>query len=114
MLNVGQRVVCVDDRREALDAYALETLPKRGSIYTIREIVPCKVFGFDEDALRLVEIVNPALEYLAPSGSVTHELAFRISRFRPVRTTSIDVFLEMLEPAGVDEVQAQALSAASA
>jgi hypothetical protein len=57
--------------------------------------------------------VNPALEYLAPSGSVTHELAFRISRFRPVRPTSIDVFLEMLEPAGVYEVQAQALSPAA-
>jgi hypothetical protein len=27
-----------------------------------------------------------------------HELAFRISRFRPVRSTNIDVFRAMLEP----------------
>jgi hypothetical protein len=73
-------------------------LPKRGSVYTIREIVPCKEMGFDEDGLRLVEIVNLGRRYVSPTGPVTHELAFRVSRFRPVRTTNIDVFRQMLEP----------------
>jgi hypothetical protein len=31
------------------------------------------------------------------------ELAFRVSRFRPVRTTNIDVFRQMLEPQRVAE-----------
>ena len=60
MLYVGQRVVCVDDRRGALDVYVYphERLPKRGIVYTIREIIPCReLYGYDDDALYLAEIV---------------------------------------------------------
>ena len=65
---MSDRELCASTTAARPFVYPLETLPKRGSIYTVREIV-CS----DEDGLRLVEIVNPALEYLAPSGSVTHE-----------------------------------------
>jgi hypothetical protein len=46
------------------------------------------------------EIVNPAITIRVPNGNRrTNEMAFRMSRFRPLRATNIDVFLEMLEPA---------------
>ena len=99
MLHAGQRVVCVDDRiYRNVHAYPNEMLPKRGMIYTVREIIPLRaVYG--EDGLRLVEIVNRPRRYNSPRGWVTNELAFRIWRFRPVSATNIDVFLKMLEPA---------------
>jgi hypothetical protein len=97
MLYVGQRVVYVDDRRKNLITHPHETLPKLGSVYTVRDIIPCRaLYGDDEDGLYLVEIVNPV--------RIKYELAFRVSRFRPVQTTNIDVFLRMLKPTRVVEV----------
>jgi len=101
--HIGQKVVCLDNRLRGGGVYARETLPKVGSVYTIRAIVPCKVYGYDEDGLLLVEVVNSERQYLSPRGPITHELAFRITRFRPVRTTSIDAFRKMLEPLKVRE-----------
>lgn len=46
-----------------------------------------------------MEIVNKVRRYLCPDGrSRKREKAFRMSRFRPVRTTNIEVFTRMLEP----------------
>jgi hypothetical protein len=99
---VGQKVVYVNDRQ--LGPYArMPKLPKLGSVYTIRAIVPCKARGYDEDGLWLVEIVNAPRLYESPTGPVVRELAFRVSRFRPLRTTNIDAFVKMLEPVKVRE-----------
>ena len=57
--------------------------------------------GYDEDGLRLVEIVNAPRQYESPTGPVVDEIAFRLSRFHPVRTTNIDALLKMLEPVTV-------------
>ena len=101
--HVGQKVVCVNDRGDTRGFYYEPQLPKRGSVYTIREIVPRGAYGYDEDGLFLVEIVNPLCIHLYPSGPMKGELQFRVSRFRPVRTTNIDAFLKMLEPTPVHE-----------
>ena len=103
MLHLGQKVICVRDSNWPRGPYGYTpTLPQKGVVYTIRAIVPCRaLFGRDEDGLHLVEIVNPTLP--RKSGWVNGELAFRISRFRPVRTTSIDVFTKMLKPVPVSE-----------
>jgi len=86
--------------------YTRETLPKEGAIYTVREIVDCiRLYGFDEDGLRLIEIINAPGRYTTLSGRVETELAFRMSRFRPLRATSIEVFQRMLEPVPVVEVE---------
>src|SRR5262245_41415899 len=91
---VGQKIVCVNVRHWPRGFGYKPTLPKKGSVYTIRAIVPCRVlYGLDEDGLHLVEIVNPTQVSI-----FKFELAFRMSRFRPVHTTSIEVFEKMLEP----------------
>jgi hypothetical protein len=96
--HVGQRVVCVNGRNwpapRQFGDYT-PTHPKQGEVYTVRAIVLKTLEGYDEDGLHLVEIVNPTRT--KRDGS-TFELAFRMSRFRPVRTTKIDVFLRTLEP----------------
>ena len=102
-LNVGQKIVYVNDCQ--LGPYAITAkLPTLGSVYTIRAIVRCKARGgFDEDGVWLEEIVNAPRLYNSPKGPVVLELAFRVSRFRPLRTTNIDAFLKMLEPVKVRE-----------
>jgi hypothetical protein len=97
--HVGQHVVCIDDRpRPGVRAgRGDERLPKKGITYTIRELVPGAPLGLGDGVL-LEEIVNPVRWYTAPSGPVRIELYFRVYRFRPVRDTSIDVFVKMLEP----------------
>jgi hypothetical protein len=46
----------------------------------------------------LVEVVNAELNYTCRSGPVRCELSFRVSRFRPVQRTNIDVFQKLLKP----------------
>jgi hypothetical protein len=100
---VGQRVVCVNTSRwpRWLWRFGFKlTLPKQGGVYTVRAIYAGRADGRNEDGVWLVEIVNPTLLLKAPNGRLsTTELAFRMSRFRPLRTTNIDVFTAMLEPA---------------
>jgi len=101
VLSVGQRVVCInDDIPDTHKFYKGEALPKRGTIYTIREIVP-PTERYPEIGLYLAEIVNPPRKLR--SGRYV-ELVFRSYRFRPVRSANIDVFLKMLEPTRVREV----------
>jgi hypothetical protein len=96
MFFVGQRVSCTNDRnwptpRDFGDYSPI--LPVRGRVYTVRAIL--RRPEWDEGGLHLVEIVNP----VRLRRSRAFELAFRQSRFRPLRATNIDLFLEMLEPA---------------
>jgi len=106
-LYAGQKVLCLDNRCRGSGSWEHEVLPKNGAVYTIRAIVPCRVeYGLDEDGLLLAEIVNQPRLYSTPRGPVTRELAFRVSRFRPVRTTNIEVFQKMLEPLSAYENEA--------
>jgi hypothetical protein len=106
--DVGQKVVCVDNRPR-LDGsgrrsgHGDETLPAQGAVYTVRAIVPGKPYGYEHDGVLLEEIVNPVRQYQAPSGPVRAELFFAAWRFRPLRSTNIDVFTRMLKSAPVRE-----------
>lgn len=102
MLHVGQKVVCVDIRpveRALRPGYAGTVIPTLGGVYTIRYIFDAGVYGYDEPGLLLCEIVNPVRKYISPAGRpVTCEAFWWSFRFRPVRTTNIDVFEKLLEP----------------
>ena len=74
-------------------------MPTLGGVYTIRDIFDGRIYGHDEPALLLVEIVNPVREYVSHLGRrVTCEPFWLSFRFRPVRATSIDIFTKLLEP----------------
>ena len=100
---VGQKVVYVNDRQIPGGYGYVPNVPKLGCEYTIRQIVACRALGYDEDGLRLVEVVNAPHVHQCPWGTHKSELSFRSSRFRPVRTTSIDANLKKLEPVKVRE-----------
>jgi hypothetical protein len=75
MFRVGQKVVCVDENWRARP-YQWEALPKKGEIYTIRQI-DCERDGI---GVRLHEIHNKLHEYAEGFG----EVRFNSSHFRPV------------------------------
>lgn len=79
--HVGQKVVCIDDGPTPfLDAVPLV----KGVVYTIANI------GLHADsAIGLDEVDAGASQWFA-------------NRFRPVKTTNIDVFLQMLNPVRED------------
>jgi hypothetical protein len=74
------------------------TLPKQGSIYTVRAIAERKSPGYDEDGLLLAEIVNPT--FVFQFANLSTQVRSRISH-EPLPTgsppTNIDVFTKMLE-----------------
>jgi hypothetical protein len=90
---VGQVVVCVDDKGfpYAEGEADGERYPKGGGVYTIRAI---RVDG-DDVGLLLAELVNPWFEW---DGGNKGEISFHVSRFRPAKTTSLEVFEGMLAP----------------
>ena len=90
--HIGERIACVKD-----DGYDPENLayvpnkPVKGCVYTIRGF---DTNGGDELGIYLEEIVNPEDDFCFGR----QEPSFYAWRFRPVRTTSIDVFTAMLAP----------------
>jgi len=90
--HVGQQVVCVNDRfsRDMRWRQTVRNFPILNSIYTIREIyVEGPLVGFC-----FQEILNPCTWFAAGFG----EPAFNSRNFRPVKTTSIEVFKKLLLP----------------
>jgi hypothetical protein len=103
MLQVGQRVVCVDMtfRGDGLrPLYYRTVLPVLGGIYTVRDVFDAAPYGYDDEiGLHLAEVVNPVRRYLCKNRRMVDVEQFWLAfRFRPVRTTNIDVFTAMLEP----------------
>ena len=90
--HVGQQVVCVNDKfsSDLRWRQTVHLFPVRNAIYTIREIhVEGPLTGFC-----FHEIVNPCTWFAAGLG----EPAFNSRNFRPVKTTSIEVFEKLLNP----------------
>lgn len=97
---VGQKVVCVVDEWSkagmmVLLAHGPHQFPKKGCIYTIRNI---DVFPGGYIYLHFVEIVNPVISF----DHGDWEQGWDHRRFRPLieRKTDISVFKAMLTPAG--------------
>jgi hypothetical protein len=89
-LRVGQKCVCIDDKPHPLNWRGLDGL-RKGEVYTIRRI------GFDVDGtfgIWLSEIIRPHQDGAPEWG----ELPFVATRFRPVKTTSIECFKALLAP----------------
>lgn len=85
---IGQKIVCVNDEWEAEEGVPVGLVqdPIRGNIYTIRDI---DTHQEDDIGFRLEEIINPPFE--------DFETTFNEKAFKPVRTTSISIFAQMLE-----------------
>jgi len=90
--HVGQRIVCVcvNFSREPVWRSVVHNFPQLGLVYTIRSICTAgDLVGFCFE-----EIVNPPGHFSRGFA----EPAFDSRRFRPVRTSTIDVFRELLVP----------------
>jgi hypothetical protein len=94
--HIGQRVVRIEGyswRRSSRHA-----IPEPGVVYTVRAIVDRRSHRCDVDGVLLVEIVSPVQRYRRADGRWRRcEVAIRTDCLGPVRTTSIEVFTNMLE-----------------
>lgn len=90
---VGQRVVCVNDKFSG-QWRIVATTPKLRSVYEIREVLNWHFKEGTAPALRLVEIVNPEINW---SDAPQDEPAFAIWRFRPVVEGKTDAGMAILE-----------------
>src|SRR5262245_26979133 len=88
--HVGQKVVCIADCNGSVPVHTI----KRGDVLTIREIqADClRQSGVTMGGLRFIEIVNEA----TPTYFGMFEADYDPDKFRPLRTTSIEVFRQML------------------
>lgn len=85
---VGQKVVCIDGNIGG--GCGLETFPIKGMVYTVRAVRWSD--WHQSEQLRLVEIENEPRRY----HDGVFECGFNSQRFRPVKTTSIEIFRAML------------------
>lgn len=92
--HVGQMVVCVDDK-PAAPKWGGVSFPVRGRVYTIRAVFR---HTSGADGVWLEELRNP---FAAKYGL---EWGYKARRFRPVKTTSIDQFTALLNPAPEKEL----------
>lgn len=87
MFEAGEKVVCVNDRFEAIHRKLYKALPKVDVVYTVREcsIGRTKTGSSDKGEsylVLLVELVNGPDPYM--HGASAEELGFRSDRFAPV------------------------------
>ena len=96
IFRVGMTVVCL----RTFGCHELITkAPIKGGVYTVRDIED----DGDGPGLRFNELVNPFGFQQLPDGRLEYcEGTFAAEYFRPVKTTSIDVFLKMLESEGIN------------
>lgn len=90
--HVGQRVVCVDDSMGIFPGCSLDLAGLcRGQIYTVRGLDTIKFPHFCAGwaVVLLEEIVRQ------PDPNGIGEVGFSRHRFRPVKTTSIEIFRQM-------------------
>lgn len=91
---VGQKVVCVDSDWEIHENSGPVPFstpdPVKGAIYTIRDIEVKE----DWVGLRLEEITNLIFD--------GYETTYEACGFKPVRTTDISIFTQMLAPSKVN------------
>lgn len=76
MFEPGQKVVCVDDSFPpgALDVF--NALPSKGSLYTVRDVVPGVQWDWKETvAVYLVELVNKPNQHGFEPGFAPHRFA---------------------------------------
>lgn len=93
-LRAGMKVICIDPTWGATGDFQrtyCPNLPTLGEVYTVRDIHVYR--AYDEAFIRLVEVVNPAVE--SPNEPV-----FMASKFRPLvtRSTDISIFTKLLTP----------------
>jgi hypothetical protein len=97
----GQKVVCIDDDFEPILRSLYAELPKKGAVYTIREVflgrskalAPKAGMSDGEVGLLLEELLNPP----DPMHQHGQELGFRSTRFAPLEELTEDETAEAEE-----------------
>lgn len=104
MFEVGEKVVCVDDRFHPEIAFLYTALPEKGKVYTVRECEPGRSKWMSEqkgwDSVDMKVLLSELLNPVDPSTlkGCPSELGFAARRFAPLDS------LENLESEEVEEL----------
>lgn len=79
MFDIGAKVVCINDTFPPAILNYMKNLPKKGSVYTVRDIIPANDWnGGETAAVLLAEVRNAP----APHRKQWGECGFAVDRFR--------------------------------
>ncbi len=85
--HVGQLIICVNDDFPDDAGKLFSRLPRKGEVFTIRQVGVCPVMN--ALGIRVEEIIGVMTVYGIEQG-------FFASRFRPARKTSLESFTAIL------------------
>jgi len=91
-MKVGSLVECINDVFDVRSIELIANRPKRGKIYTIRNIIK---YSDNKIGVLLEEIINDVILELNLDG--LFEPTFNIERFRELPEVNIDELIEELE-----------------
>lgn len=98
MFHRGQLVLCIGVFKSSP---VLKAIPRKGTVYTVRDVVDWPEHG---PGLRLAEIVNGVFAFREADGGVQDaEPSFQSIAFRPLDESRLAVFRQMLAPTPVKE-----------
>lgn len=110
MLGIGQKVVCVNTVVETM-VFGMPTTAKccheAGASTPSAPSSPARSTASNRTGCTSWRSSIRCAATSPRRGRSCKELAFRISRFRPVRSTNVDVFRAMLEPGASDAKEPQ-------
>lgn len=90
MFHVGQLVVCVDDSPDPGFKWDPGDAPTKGMIYTVAK---AGIGGSGRSVIALQEKPRP------PAKIMAGHWGYRVSRFRPVQDSALDIFRRAEAPA---------------
>lgn len=102
MFDLGQKVACVDDSFPAGVNDIFNALPRKGRVYTVRDIVPGQTWDLKGTcAVMLVELENLPNRHGIEPGFAVH----RFRELTPDELAAIEAVTADLEAQGMTEIQ---------
>jgi hypothetical protein len=94
----GQRVVCIDDQFPKWVVEFYDQLPKKGSVYTIREVCLRRETLRGSDSATIALLLEELHNAPDPTHQNGEELAFKSERFAPLEEIEVEEYHELEEP----------------
>ena len=101
-MNNGDKVVCINDDFAPLFVRVYRQLPKKGDIYTIREVCLRRETIRGSDYATVALLLEELKNDVDPTHKGGEELAFKQERFAPLETLEEEEEIDAYAPAQLE------------
>jgi hypothetical protein len=101
-MNKGDKVVCINDDFAPLFVRVYRQLPKKGDIYTIREVCLRRETIRGSDSATVALLLEELKNDVDPTHKGGEELAFKQERFAPLETLEEEEEIDAYAPAQLE------------